>query len=368
MATGRYALSTSTPRIIEQAWGEYDTRGRVIAMVDELSPHVSTNRVYRLHLSDGVSVIAKLSSYGSYVHFRQDHQLVEECVSLLRGGRFDSLLARVLQRDGRVFSHRGHITVEGPGGGQDVDAWVVFYREAEMRESLARVQSDPEIVAFAQEMARLHRACDEIRTELRPSWKSLGSDIANLYDALGSASWRAERNIEARQEAPLKWHCDRFLDEAERLGYHRMHRIPVLVDWNIGNFSVEREGGSFRLLSRWDYDWLRIEPRVLDFYFCSRVVGQVGDRTEFSYHIDPLFEPRFQLFLRAYGAVYPFSENELLFVREAYRFFILNYVIRAGEHFFSSSIWPRLVEEAIRVHLPSIEQRDFTNLAAALDF
>ena len=25
----------------------------------------------------------------------------------------------------------------------------------------------------------------------------------------------------------------------------------------------------------------RIEPRVLDFYFCSRVVGQVGDRTEF---------------------------------------------------------------------------------------
>jgi hypothetical protein len=275
-------------------------------------------------------------------------------------------LARVLRHDGDVFTHRG--SYRSREGGDAVDAWVVFYREAETRDLLPRSQSNREIVSLAREMAELHRACDEIRFELRPSWKSLGSDIANLYDALGSPAWRTDHNIDDSQEGPLKRQCDRFLDESERLGYHRMHRIPVLVDWNIGNFSIERNHEGFRLFSRWDYDWFRIEPRVLDFYFCSRVVGQVGDRTEFSYLIDPFFEQRFQLFLRTYHAVYPLTQNEVLFLKESYRFFILNYVIRAGEHFFSPNIWPRLVDEAIRVYLPSLEERDFGNLLIALDY
>ena len=197
-------------------------------------------------------MIAKLSSYGSYVHFRQDHQLVDQWIALLRGGRFDGLLARVLRQEDRVFLHRGSIEVEAPGGGRSaIDAWVVFYREAPTRAFLSRVLTDLEIVSLARELAELHRECDQIRTQLRPTWKTLGSDVANLYDALGNAAWRAERHIHPDLTRVLRSQCDTFLDEGERLGYHRMHRIPVLIDWNIGNFSVTPTKSGFTLFSRW---------------------------------------------------------------------------------------------------------------------
>lgn len=356
------------PQIVTEAWEAYGDERRVVA-TEELSPHVSTNRVYRLVLSDQQRVIAKLSSYGSYVHFRQDHQLVDQWISLLRGGRFESLLARVLRQEDRIFLHRGSVLSRGVDGKDaPMDAWVVFYREAPTRAFLSRVLTDPEIVSLARELAEFHRECDQIRSELRPTWKSLGSDVANLYDSLGSASWRADHNIHSGLERVLRSQCDMFLDESERLGYHRMHRIPVLIDWNIGNFSVVPYKSGFRLFSRWDYDWFRVEPRVMDFYFCSRVVGQVGDRTEFSYLADPMFEQRFQLFLRTYHRIFPLVEAELSFLKEAYRFFILNYVIRLGEHFFSRRIWPRLVQEAIDVYLPSLETRDFSGLLRALEY
>ena len=51
--------------------------------------------------------------------------------------------------------------------------------------------------------------------------------------------------------------------------------------------------GSFRLFSRWDYDWFRIEPRLLDFYFLSRVSSRTGDRTRFTYGAHTLVEPTF---------------------------------------------------------------------------
>ena len=79
-------MPLAIPQIINEAWEAYGD-GRSIIATEELSPHVSTNRVYRLVLSDQRRVIAKLSSYGSYVHFRQDHQLVDQWIALLRGGK-----------------------------------------------------------------------------------------------------------------------------------------------------------------------------------------------------------------------------------------------------------------------------------------
>src|SRR5690606_40376851 len=66
----------------------------------------------------------------------------------------------------------------------------------------------------------------------------------------------------------------------------------------------------------------------------ARVVRNDGDQTFFSYRVDPFFEPSFGLFLRQYHRVNPLEETEVLFLKEAYRFFILNYVVRSGEHFF----------------------------------
>ena len=145
-----------------------------------------------------------------------------------------------------------------------------------------------------------------------------------------------------------------------------MTKLPVLIDWNRGNFSVAHDEEGFRLYSRWDYDWFRIEPRAMDFYFFSRVVREEGDQTVFSYTASPLLEPRFVRFLRAYHADNPLSENEVLFLKEAYRFFVLNYVIRTGEHFFVPEFCGRLQREAVDRYLPDLEQIDLRPLADAL--
>ena len=80
----------------------------------------------------------------------------------------------------------------------------------------------------------------------------------------------------------MRRHCHDFLEALDRSGYDKWWKIPVLIDWNLGNFSVENIGDRFRLFSRWDYDWFRIDSRMLDFYFFSRVSSRTGDRTMFS--------------------------------------------------------------------------------------
>jgi hypothetical protein len=72
---------------------------------------------------------------------------------------------------------------------------------------------------------------------------------------------------------------------------------------------------------------------MMDFYFFSRVVSDAGDRTVFSYSIDTMMEDRFIFFLEEYHKINPLTANELRFMREAYRFFILNYVIKDGNYF-----------------------------------
>ena len=77
----------------------------------------------------------------------------------------------------------------------------------------------------------------------------------------------------------------------------------------------------FRLYSRWDYDWFRIEPRMMDFYFLSRVSSSTGDRTHFTYSPHTLVESRFCHFIRAYHRIFPLREDDVAFIGEAYRFF-----------------------------------------------
>ena len=73
-----------------------------------------------------------------------------------------------------------------------------------------------------------------------------------------------------------------------------------------------------------------------------------------SYYV---MEERFLVFLQAYHKVFPLSRNEVLFIKDAYRFFILNYVIKDGSYFFSASYAEKLQQEALRDYLPSIDDR-----------
>jgi len=233
--------------IVTAAWEAYGDH-REIREIRDLSANVSTNSVHLLVLDDGHAVVAKRSSYGSYVHFRQDHIRIDEWIHRLRGTRYANLLAPVLQKNGEVFTYR------------EKGEWVVFYGQQPFYDFLPPVLTEPQIESFAEEMALFHRSCLEISDRVRPTWQSLGSDIASLHDAIGSAQWRRERSFSDSATGFVRAHCDAFLGNADALGYHEWTKIPVLIDWNIGNFSVGMDGEGFKLFSRWDYDWFRIEP------------------------------------------------------------------------------------------------------------
>ena len=67
-------------------------------------------------------------------------------------------------------------------------------------------------------------------------------------------------------------------------------------------------------------------------------------------------EDRFILFLKSYHAVYPLTAVEILFLKEVYRFFILNYVVKDGRYFFHKIFAKKLQREAFEIYLPSIEK------------
>jgi hypothetical protein len=180
----------------------------------------------------------------------------------------------------------------------------------------------------------------------------LRTDIYTLQQQLE----KNERQFgSAMQVDFLKYHCDLFLKNRSKYNMNSFEIIPVFIDWNIGNFSVTKE---LELYSRWDFDWFRMSYRVLDFYFFSRVVSDIGDRTVFSYGISTLMEERFILFLQEYHKVNPLTANEIRFMKEAYRFFILNYVIKDGKYFFNEQYAKKLQAEAFDNYLPSVD-RDF---------
>lgn len=304
---------------------------------------VSTNQVFLVRFDDGEELFAKVSTYGSYVHFKKDHQLIHEWENFLQNTRFERFLARVATKDGAAFSYRHG------------NAFVALYHKVRFYDFLPRVLTDGQVEAFGHEMACLHRESTRVAKRMGPSWKSVGSDIATLFDLLGQPWFREHRGLSEAEADVVRMHCDHCLEQAERFGYHRLAHVPVLIDWNITNFSVGLSGDGFRLFSRWDYDWFRVEPRCFDFYFCARVVRAEGDQSVFSYHPDPFLEPRFERFLKAYHATYPLTESDILLTKEAYRFFLLNYVIRVGEHFYRPEIWQRLHREVITQQLSGAE-------------
>jgi len=55
--------------------------------------------------------------------------------------------------------------------------------------------------------------------------------------------------------------------------------------------------------------------------------------------------------------VFPLTEKEIYFIKEAYRFFILNYVIHRGRFFFTKSYAEKLQKEAYEMYLPTLEKQ-----------
>jgi hypothetical protein len=350
----------NAPERVAEAWAVYSAQAgdpRWVAELVEVSVFVSTNHVYRLVFNDGSTLISKVSSYGSFFLFSEDHDRLHATHHLLGGTRHARLLADVLTVGNRPFTH------------YDGKTWVVFYEEVPRGRPLPKVLTEPQIVNLAQEIALFHRACADVAPRIPLTSTSIKADAIHLLDLVTNSRSTKRFALTPAQLAVVADHTHRFLMRLEELQYDYWPKIPVLLDWNLGNFSITptRETDSpddaeFRLYSRWDYDWFRIEPRMLDFYFLSRVSSSTGDRTVFTYSSHTLVEPRFVSFVKAYHRIFPLREADIDFLAEAYRFFILHYVIANGNRFFRYDLWKRLQREAVSVYLPEVERLDLSAL------
>lgn len=325
--------------IIQDAWKDYDS-SRAIRTVEDISAKVSTNHVYRIRFEDDDIIIAKLSYFGRYEHFIEDHTIINALANNLHKP-FENFLAKSLTKYGQLYVYRHQDSL--------LDAWVVFYNPIAIHDKPERIQSDEQIKILGADLAKFHKACYTVKNTLPPNYKQANHDIDHLLEILATPEGQFQHrgHVDA-----IKLQCDLFVTNCDKIGVADMASIPVFVDWNIGNFSIDQ---NYRFFSRWDYDWFRMSTRMMDFYFFSRVCSAAGDRTVFSYLIDPLMEDRFLIFLKAYHAVYPLTAAEIKILKETYRFFILNYVVKDGRYFFHELYANKLLFEAFETYFPTID-------------
>jgi len=332
-------------QIVRDAWYNYD-HTRPIQKIEDISAKVSTNHVYRIRLASKHFVIAKLSFFGNFEHFKEDHKIINALSNNLPAP-YENFLARALIHRDKLFVYR----YQKDG----LDIWVIFYRPIRIKKKLPRRLDEATIVSMAKEIAHFHEACASVVSTLPNSSKSTLTDVVDLIRLLQKPD---DPLMIGDQRDHVLAECDTYLKFYISYQKYGIQAIPVFIDWNIGNFSVT---SSMRFFSRWDYDWFRMSSRMLDFYFFSRIVSNVGDRTVFTYNANTLMEDRFMLFLKSYHEVSPLKEYEIDMMPYAYQFFLLNYVIKYGSYFFSQPYAKKLKDEALSIHLPSIKKSIDTN-------
>jgi hypothetical protein len=337
--------------IVKDAWKAYDS-SRNITSITDISAMVSTNHVYRIKFVDKSFIIAKLSYFGQFDHFVEDHSIINSLSNNLPAP-FENFLARSLMKGNKLFVHHFQNDL--------INVWVVFYRPISVKKRLPRRLDLTDIGKLGVQFAQFHLACTKVKNTLPESSKTMKSDIIDLLEELDTDHGYYEFGV-AREM--IEQHCYEFLESYQKLSLIGIDAIPVFVDWNIGNFSVTK---SYKLYSRWDYDWFRMSTRMIDFYFFSRVVSDKGDRTVFTYDIDVMQEERFIHFLKSYHAVFPLKAYEIDFLPQIYRFFLLHYVIKFGRYFFHEVYATKMRTEAFNIHLPSIQHFDTLPLKKALN-
>jgi Ser/Thr protein kinase RdoA (MazF antagonist) len=325
--------------IINLAWSKFGS-SKLIERIEDISAKVSTNHVFKVMFTNKKFIIAKLSHFGRHDYFKEDHIIINALANNLLFP-YEQFIAKSLIKKNEVFTYR----YQRAG----IDIWLVFYNPIRIKKTLPKILTTEQIINCGEQTALLHLECEDVLEEIPASSKSMFSDIEDFKKELKDGD---HPRYQDDQVDFLLAQCDRFFHNAAKCGYDRFRRIPVFIDWNIGNFSVDEHDNFY---ARWDYDWFRVSPRMMDFYFWSRVVREEGDQTIFSYTIETYLEERFLLFLKSYHKIFPLSEGELRFLPECYRFFILHYVTRLGQYFFLPHFADRLKTEAIETYLPSID-------------
>ena len=326
-------------QIIKYGWEDYGHSRNIISIKD-ISVKVSTNHVFILTLENKKKIIAKISDYGYFDHFLEDHKIINS-LSLNLSEPFENFLAKSLTKNGSLYTYQYKY--------HKLNIWVVFYNPIKIDKTPNKIQNKENIKVLGKELAYFHLACRDVKKTLPKNFKKTRDDIKFLKKDLDTKNIH---NFSKKQKIEIGKQCEIYLTNYLLLKKDSEESFPVFIDWNIGNFSVN---GKYEFFSRWDYDWFRIGTRVLDFYFFSRVCSRQGDKKNFSYLPDTLNENRFLIFLKSYHEIYPLRKNEIMMLKEMYRFFILNYVIKDGDRFFHSKLAKRLSKESFDTYIPNID-------------
>ena len=116
---------TNYQNILRYAWRAYD-HTREIRSIEDISALVSTNHVFKLIMEDGNVLIAKVTYFGSFEGFAEDHTIINVLANNLPV-RYANFLSRGLMKGNQLFFHR-HIDDEQ-------DAWIIFYRPIQIQEA-----------------------------------------------------------------------------------------------------------------------------------------------------------------------------------------------------------------------------------------
>ena len=199
--------------IIQEAWYNYDD-SRPIQNITDISAQVSTNHVYRVKLDDDDFVIAKLSYFGKFEHFKEDHGIINVMANNLPSP-FQNFLARSLMKSNEVYTYRFT--------SNQIDSWVVFYNPIQIAEKLPRRFKRDQIVILAKELAKFHKACDKVKRVLPPYSKTLHTDIEHLLKILDSDRGQFEYRMHIKD---LKRQCDLFFENTQKLNYSNFSKMP----------------------------------------------------------------------------------------------------------------------------------------------
>ncbi|MEZ4986769.1 MAG: hypothetical protein R2795_17315 [Saprospiraceae bacterium] len=196
--------------IIRYAWMAYDST-RTIKRITDISAMVSTNHVYKIQLEDGNNVIAKLSYFGKYEHFVEDHKIINVLSNNLPI-RFENFLSRALMKGNQIFFHRFQNDI--------VDAWVIFYRPIRIKTRLPRRLSEAHIDNLATEFAHFHHDCHLIRHTLPNTSKTMTTDINSLLAVVDTEF--------AHQADHIRQQCDTFSIIPTKSTLMALTRYPFL--------------------------------------------------------------------------------------------------------------------------------------------
>lgn len=190
--------------IVKNAWQNYD-QSRTIKSVHDISANVSTNHVYRIDFEGDQPVIAKLSYFGHYEHFVEDHTIINGLANNLPSP-YENLLSRSLMKGNNLYIYRHHDSL--------LDAWVVFYRPIEIKQRLPRRLDKNHIVSLGEQFAHFHKSCYSIRNTLPTSSKTQRTDIDHLQDIIETELGQFEHRL---HQSTIKKHCQYFIENCTTL-------------------------------------------------------------------------------------------------------------------------------------------------------